>query len=794
MNFRATSARPGPRPARSTGWTASLAAIAIVGTGLVASGAADAPASATTGPTAAVTAEPVASTVLATGNDLPDRAHQVALTDDTVFVQTGTGDGAVTHWRPRTGGDWSTTWGDHELAGELIAAEDDVVHLRTTRGETLTWTRDHDGDGLGGGGRAVPDGSVLGHGTEYVAYLDGTAHAQMVESAEEVWTSPWGRSGIAVQGDDVVTAYAATNGTSLWRENFQETEFLSAGVRCTGGSDHLTRVVDANDRFALARCADGQVWLQDGAEVYYPFALASIYAAGGLQLGAGFVLGTDPGTGELVVTPLADDARGTLGAASDFDLDDAGSTAAYIDPAGDVRAADLSAWSSQVPTTPADVTPPFGNVFPPSGPVVTTPSYAIRLSGADRDNLPDYFPSNMARIESEYRLRPEGATEPGAWTQGPTVQASAQPSTQRRLDEYVTLRTPAPGTQVCWRGRGTDAAGNVGQWSEQRCFLVDPTAPTTTAAELSPSTKATGTSTKITFRYGATDNGKVASYDVRWRRTPRGGETGAWVYPEPYQGTTATTASAYSARSSVTCFQARARDVLGNVSGWSTLRCTYVDGTRPTIRWTSYPRWVTPSQTWWSSAEQMMVSKPAFTYGASDERGVVGYEVQRRFWSFGDFGTWVPQAVKGTKVSFKLYTTEQNCNRVRAKDQAGNWSAWSGWKCTNLPFDRADAHVYGGERTGRFSYVLDGYTGAVEANNPTSARAIRAKFLTGPDRGSVRVSVGSTSFGVVHTWAPKPGTKWVTLRAPELARGYLRFTHTGTPRRDVHLREFYAVH
>jgi hypothetical protein len=314
-----------------------------------------------------------------------------------------------------------------------------------------------------------------------------------------------------------------------------------------------------------------------------------------------------------------------------------------------------------------------------------------------------------------------------------------------------------------------------------------------TAPQLPPSTRATGTSTKITFRYQATDNGKVASYDVRWRRTPRGGETGAWVYPKSYQGTTATSASAYSAKSTVTCFQVRARDVLGNVSGWSTLRCTYVDGTRPTIRWTSYPRWVTPSQMWWSSAEAMMVSKPSFTYGASDERGVVGYEVQRHFWDLGDSGVWAPRAVTGTKVNFRLYTSEQNCNRVRAKDQAGNWSAWSGWKCTNLPFDRSDAHVYGGERTGRYSYVLDGYTGAVESNSTTSARAIRAKFLTGPDYGSVRVSVGSRSFGVVHTWAPKPGTKWVTLRAPELARGYIRFTHIGIPRRDVHLREFYAV-
>jgi hypothetical protein len=509
-----------------------------------------------------------------------------------------------------------------------------------------------------------------------------------------------------------------------------------------------------------------------------------------LRLGAGFVLGADSGTGELVVTPIADDARGSLGVASDVDLDDAGSTAAFVDPEGDVRTADLSGWSSQMRTIPEETTPPYGNVWPPMSAVVTTTSYRIRLRGEDRDNFPDYFPSNMARVESEFRLRAKGATAPGPWTPGPTAEASAQPSTERRLDESFSLKTPAPGTQVCWRARGTDAAGNVGQWLESRCFVVDSTAPTTTGAQLPPSTKATATSTKITFRYQAQDNGKIASYDVRWRRTPRGGETSAWVYPKSYQGTTATSASAYSMKSTITCFQARARDDLGNVSGWSPVRCTYVDGTRPTIRWTSYPRWVTPSQTWWSTG--MMVSQPAYRYGASDERGVVGYEVQRRQSDGTETRPWIPKPSKGTTVRFRLYTGEQNCNRVRAKDQAGNLSAWSSWKCTNMPFSKYDTSVHGGRETGRYSWVLDG-AGAVERSNKDAATAIRAKFATGPTHGSVRVSVGGTSLGVVHTWAPEPGTKWVTVRAPARATGYITFRQTGEFYREVHLREFYAI-
>lgn len=791
MNVRAASVRPGPGPARLTTWTASLAAVALVGTGLVAtSAAAEELAGESVGATAAA-AEPVPSTVVAAADTLPGEAAQVALTDEHLFVQTGAGDTAVTYWRPLAGGDWSTTWGGHELAGELIAAEHDVVHLRTPQGETLTWTRDHDGDGTGGGRRGVPDGSVLGHGAEYVGYTDGEAHVQAVEAAVEVWSDAWGDAGIAMYGDDVVVVYDGIDHASVWREDVRG-EFTSDSLRCAGGSNQLTRAVDANERFALARCADGQVWLQDDAEVYRAFALSGSYAAEGLRLGAGFVLGRDPGTGDLMVAPLADGTRGTLGTVSDADLDDAGRTAAFVDPAGDVRTADLADWSSPMRTVPEDVIPPDANVTPPTTAVVTTASYTVNLHGSDRDNLPAYYPAKMTRVESEYRLRARHSTTPGAWIAGPTALAAAEPSVQRQLYQSFTMKTPAPGTEVCWHARGTDAAGNVGQWSAARCFAVDSSTPSITASALPASTKATATSTRITFRYQAKDNGKVASYDVRWRRTPRGGETGAWVYPKSYQGTTATSASAYSMKSTVTCFQARARDVLGNVSGWSPLRCTYMDGTRPTIRWTSYPRWVTPSQTWWSTKETTMISQPAYSYGAADERGIAGYEVQRREWERGETSTSMPRSYKGTTVRLKLYTGQQNCNRVRARDQAGNWSAWSGWKCTNMPFDRNDAHVYGGHRTGRYSYVIDG-SGAVESNSPDAARAIRAKFVTGPHRGSVRVSVGGTSFGVVHTWAPEPGTKWVTLRAPALARGDIRFTRLNTNWRDVHLREFYAI-
>jgi hypothetical protein len=154
---------------RGTAWMASLAATTLLTVGLVPVNDATArPASASVAldTTLTVPTVEVPSTLLAVAADLPGVVQAVALTASTVFVQIAGDTGPQVLWRDRAGGEWSTTWGGTDLAGELIAAENDVVHLRQGENEIVAWTRD------GGGSRAVPSGTRLGRGAQYVAYLN----------------------------------------------------------------------------------------------------------------------------------------------------------------------------------------------------------------------------------------------------------------------------------------------------------------------------------------------------------------------------------------------------------------------------------------------------------------------------------------------------------------------------------------------------------------------------------------------------------------------------------------------
>ena len=80
-----------------------------------------------------------------------------------------------------------------------------------------------------------------------------------------------------------------------------------------------------------------------------------------------------------------------------------------------------------------------------------------------------------------------------------------------------------------------------------------------------------------TTTYSATDANGIASYDVGYRFARWNGPFGAWSYPSAWQHTTRTSQTVNLAPGQEVCFQVRARDPLGNTSGWSAPRCT----TRP---------------------------------------------------------------------------------------------------------------------------------------------------------------------------------------------------------------------
>jgi hypothetical protein len=118
----------------------------------------------------------------------------------------------------------------------------------------------------------------------------------------------------------------------------------------------------------------------------------------------------------------------------------------------------------------------------------------------------------------------------------------------------------------------TDPFGRVGTGSYR--WTVDTSAPTVSPVALPIATLAT----TVTFRYGATDASGVASYDVRmrWARYSSSAFT-AYSRPSSWSGTTSRRVTVRAGVGYEYCFSVRAHDLMGNVSPWSSDRCT----TRP---------------------------------------------------------------------------------------------------------------------------------------------------------------------------------------------------------------------
>ena len=101
-------------------------------------------------------------------------------------------------------------------------------------------------------------------------------------------------------------------------------------------------------------------------------------------------------------------------------------------------------------------------------------------------------------------------------------------------------------------------------------WVVDTAAPKASLRRLSTVTFAA----TVVF-WSATDSGTgVGSYDVRYRRAGRDGRFGGWNYPRAWQGLVTTTLTRAQSPGHTVCFSVRARDVAGNVSGWTAPTCT----------------------------------------------------------------------------------------------------------------------------------------------------------------------------------------------------------------------------
>ncbi|MFD7021673.1 hypothetical protein [Promicromonospora sukumoe] len=770
MVFDAVSARPMFGRGLNV-WSASLAATTLLAAGMVpAIPAVAGPAPGGTGPGATVTAlaaQPVPSTVLIPANELPTAAQVVALAGSVVFVQVAGESGPQVLWREQDGGEWSSVWGGTELAGELIAAEGDVVQLRQGEDEILTWTRD------GGGSRTVPDGTTLGRGARYVGYLDskGFTALQAVTAAGDlpmpIQKAGRGEDGIVIVGDRVVSL----SGTFAHVYDIPTARGVVSEYVCPDADRYDTSLAGAGTRMIFASCgASGGIGVADHGDVY-----ARLTPAGSLDRGfvAGetFALGLSTATGDLTVVPAlsapGDGTNGTLGAATSFDLGDDATTVGFIDAVGDVRRADLSGWSSEPATEIIDTTPPSATYPEIDGEwanfVLIERSYRVSTEGGDAGTYP-FRSSGLVGGELRYRQKLAGQSSFGAFVIAGSLSASA---------------THPAGSSNCWSSRLVDGAGNWSGWGPEECVTIDGTRPVVSTTALPARVRATSTSTPVTFKYAATDNGKVAGYDVRYRKDKGGTKIGSWVYPASGTGVTARSFTVGTAKSYRVCFSVRARDTVGNTTSWSPSRCTFVDGVAPRVTKAELPeRWLP------TISDGLLKWNPRFTYAASDDQRVASYQVQTR--TAGMFGrlsarpTTYGWSTSRSTTSGGLNPGDQTCLRVRAKDTVGNVSGWSAWRCVNAPFMNGRGHINGANH-GIFAFSVHPNEPASTARN-VAVRAVRVKVQAGPGYGAMKVYAGSEYLGTVSAYSKSSGTKWATLttRSGTVKSTKVRFVATSS--------------
>jgi hypothetical protein len=134
---------------------------------------------------------------------------------------------------------------------------------------------------------------------------------------------------------------------------------------------------------------------------------------------------------------------------------------------------------------------------------------------------------------------------------------------------YVPSWTPYGGPQpsVVVDQAALDNAGTGGAWN--RLSSGTP-APRMTG----PATGGT-TSKKASFTwFGGYSSSAVATYDVRWRKARYDGSYGPWTRPAGWQKTAVSVVPLGLRAGYTSCVAVRARNLAGQLSGWTTQRCT----------------------------------------------------------------------------------------------------------------------------------------------------------------------------------------------------------------------------
>jgi hypothetical protein len=134
----------------------------------------------------------------------------------------------------------------------------------------------------------------------------------------------------------------------------------------------------------------------------------------------------------------------------------------------------------------------------------------------------------------------------------------------------------AAGTTYTFSVRATNAAGTSPDSAPTApiVWMADRTPPTLTM--VAPTGAYTLSTIEAAWSTGDATSG-VATVDARYVRARYSGPFGAPVYPSDWQNTAAAAVTMAGLASGYTyCVSARARDIAGNVSAWSTPRCSAV--------------------------------------------------------------------------------------------------------------------------------------------------------------------------------------------------------------------------
>lgn len=294
-------------------------------------------------------------------------------------------------------------------------------------------------------------------------------------------------------------------------------------------------------------------------------------------------------------------------------------------------------------------------------------------------------------VQYEYWVVTPARTESSAWT------------TTVNSNSYAGAFTEGQGTYT-FKVRAIDASGLKSAWSNTCAITYDATAPD--AFLVSPSDNSFVNGASLTQTWGSNTPSDVSYYvyesynnaeatSLRWR-----------------ENFTTTSKTATNVGNSTFWWRVKAVDAVGNESAWSQLWKITVDSTAP----------ATPTLA--SPANESFVNTPTFNFSwnpVTDSSGVT-YEWQSAYSTAttanGSFTNPIVTHSNLTATTLASPSTPDNTYywHVRARDAAGNYSAWSTvWKVTV----DATAPVISGDQTATGEGSITPVLTAID-NNPGS--------------------------------------------------------------------------